>query len=76
MKIADENWSQYPRLHAAVVEGFDAALQNPANRFYIARYRGEMLGFVRFDDLKNGNVSCRFAQYPASFAGLRLGRRF
>ncbi|MEK7158569.1 MAG: GNAT family N-acetyltransferase, partial [Patescibacteria group bacterium] len=72
-EIADENWSQYPRLHAAVVEGFDAALQNPANRFYIARYRGEMLGFVRFDDLKNGNVYAGSLNIRPELRGSSLG---
>lgn len=51
-RIADLNWSdKEPVLHRAVMTGFEEALADPANRFYIFKYGGELMAFIRFDPM-------------------------
>ncbi|PIR86761.1 MAG: hypothetical protein COU11_04630 [Candidatus Harrisonbacteria bacterium CG10_big_fil_rev_8_21_14_0_10_49_15] len=51
-----ENDKYSPEHLAALEQGFREALEKNIGRFYVAKYNGTVLAFVRFEDLPNGNV--------------------
>ncbi|KKS82787.1 MAG: hypothetical protein UV58_C0005G0041 [Candidatus Wolfebacteria bacterium GW2011_GWC1_43_10] len=44
------NYASQPELCEKLLEVFDQALNNPKTAFYILRYKGEIVSFLRFDE--------------------------
>jgi hypothetical protein len=51
IKIADNNWKNYPKLHDIVMGGFKDALESSDKKFYILKYDKDVIGFIRFDPM-------------------------
>jgi hypothetical protein len=75
MKIANENWSQYPKLQRPITGGLEGAFERSDNRFYIVRYHGELLGFMRFDPIDEERVYAGSLNIRPELRGSAIGDR-
>ena len=55
-EILTKNWEELPDVAPTVVANFDRAGQNPHSQFYLLKYQNRLLGFMRFDQLENGDL--------------------
>ncbi|MBD3251404.1 GNAT family N-acetyltransferase, partial [Candidatus Uhrbacteria bacterium] len=74
MRIAQENWKDVKLKHAALTsleEKF--ASEDDQTRFHLLKKDGKILGFVRFDDLENGDLYAGSLNISPTLRGSAIG---
>ncbi|MDP2812209.1 MAG: GNAT family N-acetyltransferase, partial [bacterium] len=74
LAIAQENWQQNPKLQKEVVSELRGELQDAhKQKFYVLRYEGNIIGFVRFKEIALGQLYAGSLNIHSELRGLKVG---
>lgn len=66
--------NQEEKLRTSGIEEFKEKLSSPDTRFYILKHDGQITAFIRFDNLKNGNINSGSFNVNLTIQGSAIGK--
>jgi GNAT superfamily N-acetyltransferase len=68
-----KNYAYSPEIRDDLIAGFENAAKSENTEFYLVRYKGEIISFIRFDDEGGGRLHAGSLNVKPEFRGSAIG---